>query len=285
MMRARIRFVSLALLFLVLSALPGCTTYGVALESPIARRVMQDGRLHAVSFTSTVEAYGMSGEQLIYAVKVFDRDGRPVRSSDGRYELDKAQVGARTSLMIATSPQIMSGVSARIPVRELHLHADQLPAFAEISVSDRFGNRLAARRMTIPVNTVMDVTPPLEIPDEEDQTYWFVRDIGPWSGAFWGPVTSATTAKTLSDIAQEPAVLITSSQYVWVVTFESLQGPKAGFRIACLTEELMNRFLETEAPRFEDEGGWKVGIPVKLRMDRLASDQGMIGIYTEESAQ
>ena len=112
-----------------------------------------------------------------------------------------------------------------------------------------------------------------------------MRDIGPGSGASWGPVTSANTARTLADIAEEPAVLITSSQYLWIVSFESMRASNAGFRIACLTEELMNRFLEIEAPRFEAEGEWKVGIPVKLRMERLASDRRMFGIYTEESAQ
>lgn len=285
MIRARIPIRPLAFLFLVPVVLPGCITYGVSLEGPIARRVEQEGRLQAISFTSTVEAHGMAGEQLIYAVRVFDRHGRPIQSADGQYEMEKGQVGARTSLMIATSPQIMNGVSARIPVRELHLRADYLPAFAEISVLDRFGNRLATRRMSLPITSMMEVTPPLEIPEKEDQTFWFVRDIGPWSGAFWGPVTSANTARTLADIAEEPAVLITSSQYLWIVSFESMRASNAEFRIACLTEELMNRFLEIEAPRFEAAGEWKVGIPVKLRMERLASDRRMFGIYTEESAR
>lgn len=114
--------------------------------------------LDAVRFTASVRTAGISDAQLIYQVRLLDARGRAVRSTNGRYQNAAGEVAAAKTFIIQQDPWTAEGLSVAIPLDELELTEDHLPAAAEFDVSTPDGPPLVRTVRRLPLH----MAPPAE---------------------------------------------------------------------------------------------------------------------------
>lgn len=246
----------------------GCLLPQVTIIQSEAQRMEENGRLKALAFLTGFEAQGLANEQLMCEVRLFGRGYRPIRSVDGRYQLADGQVGAARSVMVFRSPQTIRDVRITIPSNELHLQAEHMPAVAEIGIYRVNGECLARQGSQVPIGDAADVKPPLETPEADRGSHWFVKGIGRWSTLLFGPYDTEEEAfqhvNSPSDVPRE----IESSAYIWIVPLTEKADPDAVEWVGpCETEEDVQQLLDVLNALVEEGGGMHdVGPPMKVRM-------------------
>ena len=137
-MRRHIRFQIVALsALLTLAGAAGCSwepASGVTLLATHARRVVEDGRLSAIGFTSSFQAAGGQQRQLVYRVEIQDARGRPIASRDGRYQNASGHVAVGRTVMLLRPDSSVQEVRVRIPVEELEVRSADEPIWANVGL-------------------------------------------------------------------------------------------------------------------------------------------------------
>jgi len=147
------RSLLLLLLVGVAACTMGCASRRINVLSARCEDSRQEGRLKALIFVTTFEARDLEGEQLIYQVRLFDRNRNPLRSRDGRYQTRDGVVAATTSMVVHRSGQTFKDVRVSIPVEELAVPPNQIPVLAEMSVRNARGERVGLAWRSIPFTT------------------------------------------------------------------------------------------------------------------------------------
>ncbi len=122
---------------LLLAGAAGCSwgpASGVTLMTTHARRVVEDGRLIAIGFTSSFQAAGSEQRQLVYRVEIQDARGRPIASRDGRYENASGHVAVGRTIMLLRRDSSLQEVMVRIPVEELEVRSADEPIWATVGL-------------------------------------------------------------------------------------------------------------------------------------------------------
>jgi len=112
----------------------------------------RNGALQAVTIVSSFEASGLEGQQVIYWVRIVDRNGQPIASKNGQYETKNGGVGARRALLVLSSAQAFNDVSVSIPTYALDVKQRHLPISAHIDIGRPDGRPLASNICPIPVS-------------------------------------------------------------------------------------------------------------------------------------
>ena len=202
--------------------LTGCAPPTVTFIFANAERREAADRLRAVAFQSAFEARGLAHEQLVYEVRLYAHDRRPVLSRDGRYELQGGHVGAARSVMVLRSRQRFTDVQVEIPADELGLQETDLPALAEIGLYDVVGNRMAAEWRRLPVNAQeVGMPPPAPLPPD-DRVFWFVDGALGWAPMLLGPYATEDEAARIALRPSETTVKIGTADYVWFVPMQKI---------------------------------------------------------------
>ncbi len=144
--------------FLALPVLAGgCVEPGAHLVRSECQRIDGEYRLEAMTFASVVETEGLAGQQLVYKVRLIDRDSRPIKSRNSRYQDQMANVSASKTLMVMLAERESRNVSVTIPAAELEVGVDQLPARAEFAVYLPDGTCLSRQYANLPLRVPEDV--------------------------------------------------------------------------------------------------------------------------------
>ena len=123
-----------------------------------------NGHAEAVVFRSSFTVRSVENEQLIYLVRIYGRDQKPIRSRDGKYETERGIVGATKTVMALQLDQEFRNIEVAIPVMEMGLRQEHLPPVAEIGVYRLNGECLGRIVRRIPITEMEQVLPPLVIP-------------------------------------------------------------------------------------------------------------------------
>jgi len=261
----------------------GCLIPQVTIIQSEVQRLEEDGRLKALAFLTGFDAQGLANEQLMCEVRLFGRGYRPIRSTDGRYQLADGQVGAARSVMVFRSPQTIRDVRITIPSNELHLQAENIPAVAEIGIYRVTGECLARLGSQVPIREVGDVQPPLETPEADRGTHWFVKGIGRWSTLLFGPYDTEVDARQNVNAPGDVPREIESTSYIWIVPLTEKADPDAVEWVGpCETEEDVQQLLEVLNALVEEGGGMHdIGPPQKIRiatwLERRQSAEAPVG--------
>ena len=141
------------LLILLLGSAVGCASSPRAEFLRVSCDRVQRGRdLQAVSFTSSIRAQGLAGQQVLYRVGVVDSRLRPLKSTDGRFSNASGNVAASKALMVHESPWTFENVTVTIPAAELEINARDLPVLAQFTVCLPNGECLAQETTVVPVH-------------------------------------------------------------------------------------------------------------------------------------
>jgi hypothetical protein len=262
----------------------GCADPDVVVVNSRAERIEADGKLSGIVFVSQVETRTPEGMPLVYGVRLFDCNNRPITSTDGTYEFSKGQVGARNSIMVVTSPQMFRQVSVAIPVDELHLRPNHLPAVAEIVIWDHYGRSLATRRCEIPITDTAETSPPLAQQSYIDPTkFWFVRGVGEWPSSLWGPFISEEAAGSNSWVSPEDVVALEGSLYLWFVPVQSTSKGSTIWMLACPREDQVGDLVDRAKALAMGNDDLEVGLPIMLRLGSVVTTQKIMYIFDIES--
>lgn len=229
---------------------------------------MKDGQLESIAFISRYETSGHTGDQFLYRVRVFGGDRQAIQSPDERYALNGKAVGAARAVMIVRSPQVLD-VKVAIPIRELHLTTDDLPAIAEIGLFDLDGERVAVTASRVPVDERDGLEPPLVTSPVPSKSWWFVRGFGSSSPLLLGPFNSEMEAAGAGGFTGESPVELLGGDYVWAVPIlESRGGDPQDWAGPCLDETDARILAEqlAEGMRRDDDTRYRIGAPVMLRV-------------------
>lgn len=237
---------------------------------------MQDGQLESVAFISRYETSGHAGNQLLYRVRVFGNDRQPIQSPDERFALNGKFVGAARAVMVVRSPQTLE-VKVAIPIRELHLTTEDLPAIAEIGLFGLDGERVAVTASRIPVDERDGLEPPLVTSKAPAQSWWFVRGFGSTSPLLLGPFSSELEAAGAGGFTGEEPIELSAGDYVWgVPILESRGGEPEEWAGPCLDETDARILAEqlAEGMRRDDDTRRRIGAPVMLRVSSWMERHG-----------
>lgn len=141
---------------LAVGCIGGCFAPGATFTRVACDRIGSGGQLDAMAFTAEVETQGLAGTQLLYRVRVLDRNGKPIKSINHRYEDQSSNVAASKSLMVLESPWEFSGVRIAIPAAELEVKPDDMPAYAEFGLYVPEGECLARKIERLPLAMPQD---------------------------------------------------------------------------------------------------------------------------------
>lgn len=228
----------------------------------------RDGtRLKALVFVSTLEATHLAGEQLVYQVRLFDKEGTPLRSPDGRYQTRDGIVAATTTMMVLRSPQRFEDIRVSIPAGELRVPANPVPAFGEITVSTAAGQPVGKAWCRIPPLQAADIMPPL--PERPAPVpHWFVRVSDPRRlPTLLGPFESLEEAEAVVDEGTEPPRQVNSDDYLWFVPFYPSAGSEAMLVGPYASDEDVGEIMKLMAV-MPDLGpkGLVAGAPVQIQV-------------------
>lgn len=123
-------------------------------------RGVDDDKQESLAFLSDIELNNLEGEQVVYRVGLLNAAGRPIRSSDGRYEDPSGQVCATKTYLAAGAPYTCEDARVTIPMDQLEVKAEDQPVAAEYSVALANGTRLADRLAMLPFKFVMTASGP-----------------------------------------------------------------------------------------------------------------------------
>lgn len=278
----------LTLLLIVggLSCAAGCTSPKMTFVSARCEDAREGKRLTALAFVSTLETRHLKGEQLIYRVRLFARDRRPLRSRDGHYQTSDGTVAATTTLMVLQSPQTFEDVRVTIPARELGVPPNAPPAIAEIAVYKAEGELAARVWRMLPPLSVAEIMPPLTTAPAP-VPYWFVKVTATNRlPTLLGPFSSREEAQAAVTEGTGLPKQIHSNEYLWFVPFHN---PGAQQRIAlvgpCSSEkdaqEIVGLIARTPtlAPK-----GWGAGAPIEVQLGQWLKEREVSQILSSRPA-
>lgn len=223
------RFGKTRVLWLALAAglLEGCSASPrVEFMSATSEKVEKEGRLEAFNFRASFRATGLKGEQLLYRVHLTDRASRPLRSSDGRYELKTGALGATRTLMVFHSDEVLADVVASIPARQLWVTQEQLPLRAYIGVYRATGERLAVAVRAVPLRRAEELRPPLALEANATKLYWFAQSPTQTGlPVLLGPFSTREEARRAVPGAIESPLGIQPEDSLWFVPIRSTVDP------------------------------------------------------------
>lgn len=137
--------------------LSGCgggsvNTHGKILRTDI-KPVYKNGMLQAISFESQIKTPG-GGQtyQIRYVVALIDRNGRPVMSADGRYQIPNGQVAAARAVIVP-GIEHMETMHVSIPADQLELYDEHLPASADVCVYRDVDTLIARKSYPLPITS------------------------------------------------------------------------------------------------------------------------------------
>lgn len=108
----------------------------------------EDGE--SVAFAATIETSGYANRQMVYRVRILDSSLRPIPSVTRRYSDAEGKVAAATSLMVLRSPWTFEDTTVAIPVPELELKPEHMPAHAEFALLTPRGEMLRRTIQPLP---------------------------------------------------------------------------------------------------------------------------------------
>jgi len=153
--RSTSMLVFLVLVAIALLLLAGCANNEFGAAGKIVRTditpIYQDGSLQTVRFESKIQSTGIGQSyQIRYEVVLVDRNGQPVQSSDGRYQIPSGQVAAARTAIVPGVDHIET-MRVSIPANQLELYAKQLPASAEIRIYQGLDHLLTHESHQLPI--------------------------------------------------------------------------------------------------------------------------------------
>ncbi len=266
----------LLLLFLVglAACAMGCASRRVDVLSARCEDSRQDGRLKALAFVTTFEARNLEGEQLIYQVRLFDRDRSPLRSRDGRYQTSDGIVAATTSMIVHQSPQAFKNVRVSIPVEELGVPPNRIPVLVEMTVRTARGELVGQSWRTLPSLKPEEVMPPLK---EAPVYYWFSKVVDPNRlPILQGPFPTSQEAREKAGEGTEIPKQMTAEDYLWFVPFWGPRDTGNVFLVGpfCCQEdakEIPRLFESIPNPELK---GLVAGAPVEVQVQQWLKQRG-----------
>lgn len=194
----------------------GCLTPQAELLNPSCRRVERDNHLDALAFTVTAETRALVGEQLVYEVSLYNAAGKPIRSSDGRYQNRAGAVAASKTLMVFESPATFENLQLSIPATELQIRRADWPVSAQFRLYQANGECLAQVSCGVPpaaervaaTRPPASPTPPTKAASGKDKVpanQPTTRPTKPERGQERAPTTQPTMRPSKSETGQERA--------------------------------------------------------------------------------
>ena len=218
----------LVLVFFVMTCCSkGCTSPRVTFLASRCEDLKENDRLKALIFRSTFDVRHLKNEQLVYQVRLFDKNGVPIRSRDGRYETSDGIVAGTTSVIVLQSRQRFTDVRVTIPAKELGVPANALPALAVITIHKATGARVGKAICRLPRLHAGQIAPPLTT-NRAPTVYWFAKVIDPNElPILLGPFNSVEEAdKAVVDKQVEPPKRVNSDSYLWFVPLLNRGDPE-----------------------------------------------------------
>jgi len=121
------------LLALLAGWLSGCARVSAKLTGFEVRGGTVEGEDTLIVRTN-VHTTGLSGQQLVYRVRILDQARQPIISRDRRFRDADGAIAATTSFVVFGSPWAAEGISVAIPAAQLDSDGSEQPAFAELRV-------------------------------------------------------------------------------------------------------------------------------------------------------
>ncbi len=281
------RQLSLLLVVGTLSCTAGCVSPKATFLVSRCEDVREERRLTALSFVSTLEAKHLKGQQLIYRVRLFDRDRAPLRSRDGRYQGADGTVAATTTIMVLQSPQTFKDLRVSIPVRELGVPPNAPPAIAEVAVYMASGELVAKVWRTVPPLRMAEIMPPLAtVP--VPVPYYFVKTTAPDRlPILLGPFSRLEEAQAA--VTEETGLpkRVSSDEYLWFVPFHN---PRAQHKVAlvgpCSCEKDAQDVLRllAKTPNLTPKG-WAAGAPVEVQVRQWLKEREVSQFLSSRPAE
>ncbi len=255
-----------AILLLCLCSAGGCAPE-VRFESCRCDRVMHSGRLEALAFVSTFEASRLARRQIVYQVRLIGRDGRPIRSVDGRYQTASGTVGATRTFPVYADPQVLRDVRVSIPAGELGIAQKDVPVTAEVAVLLAGGQTLATQTCAVPVGRAEELMPPLEAAPPQRRDYWFaLPPLGEAPPVLIGPYATAEQAAAAFPQPEARARRIRPDEYAWFVPLRSPGGHTQWMGPCELNLDAMRLAQALDAAIKDRRAPLRTAPPVRLRL-------------------
>lgn len=272
----------------VLSAISctvGCTSPSIRFLSSRCEAVREGDRLKTLTFVSTFEAANLKGEQLVYQVRVFDRDRVPLLSRDGRFQAADGAVAATKTMIVFTSPQTFTDVRVSIPASELSVPPNRLPVFAEIALLRPGGQRVAGAWRSLPQLRLSEIMPPMTT---RPTPYWFVKVKDPNRlPVMLGPFASLAEAEAAVTEGTESPREIQSHEYLWFLPFHS-QSPEQRVVLVgpCASEHDARDIagLFTQMPDLARKG-LVAGSPIEVQVQQWLKEREVNQILASQPAE
>jgi len=251
-------------------AASGCAQNGA--EFVAVRCVPQAGpqRVEAFSFQAVADVRGYEGQQVVYKVEVVDYRGQPIRSGDTRYATTDGNVAASRSYLVADTPQRLDRLRVSIPVDELELEQNHLPAGARFTVADAAGQVLATAYCQVPIRTEREIRPPMDedAAEPEPRELWFVR---PGKDDRWpifrGPYETPVQLREAEGTDKIRTVRLSDADYFWFVPLRLRREPQeTRFVGPCVHEDAAQQIADTLSGKRGHREIQAVDPPVRLRL-------------------
>ena len=274
-------------LWLILASAPwigGCTSPKVTFLSSRCEAPREGSRLKALLFVSTFEATNLEGEQLVYQVRLFDRDRTPLRSRSGRYKAADGAVAATTTMMVSESPQTFKDVRVSIPAAELGVPPNHLPAFGEVAVLKAGGECIARTYGSVPSLKVTEIMPPLTI---KPVSYWFVKVTNPNRlPTLLGPFANRKEADAAVTEGTEPPMQVHADEYFWFVPFYNSNAEQSAILVGPCSREQDAQEIADLVARTPDlvPKGLAAGAPLKIQVQQWLKEREVNQIMSSRPA-
>jgi hypothetical protein len=126
-----------------------CAGPEVRIQSAASELAPQPESPETIVFHADIVTRGHAGEQLVLEVTLLDRNGRPVRSNDGRYENHLGHVAAGRTLMIWSDAESLVRKRVVLPLSEVPMPKGQWPPLACYRVTNGQRRLLAEARKVL----------------------------------------------------------------------------------------------------------------------------------------
>jgi len=253
-----LEFTSIAAAAAIICCVAGCASQSRLLHAECARQET-DGQLTAVEFVSSFEAVDLAREQVIYQVRLIDKNGQPIRSDDGRYETADGVVAAARTFFVQRSPQQFEALRVSIPADELAATPDLAPVFAEVGIYLPDGEQLASMLCEVPIFASPAAAPDAEQADvsrQGRQSYWFMRPTEEGGlPILVGPFDSAKDALTNAPVRPSRPRVVSADDDVWFLQLSEPDNPGKPVLVGpCLSEQDAARTQSVLVKELEAQG-------------------------------
>lgn len=248
----------------------------------------RDGtRLKELVFVSTLQVTRLKNEQLVYQVRLFDRERAPLRSRDGRYQTEEGIVAASTTIMVLQSPQTFKNMRVSIPAQELQVPPNPVPAFAEIAILKAGGEIVTRVWRTVPALRMTEIMPPLAT-TPAPVPYWFVPVTDPRRlPILLGPFVSLEEAEAAVTEETGPPRQINSDAFLWFVPVYGLDVEQKATLIGPLSCEADAQDvveLVVELPELAPKG-LVTGAPLEVQVRQWLKEREVSRIVSSRPAE